>query len=61
MTTDLMKSGRLGYWSAVTLAGVGVAYVFAIAAGISRHGFTEPITGLPLLEPWQSEPPVTSR
>lgn len=39
-----MHAQRLGYWSSVALVGVGVAYVFALAAGFARHGLTEPIT-----------------
>ena len=38
-----MTGQRLGFWSAVALVGVGVAYVGVLAAGFARHGFREPI------------------
>jgi hypothetical protein len=43
-----MTANRLGFWSAVALVGVGVGYVFALAAGFARHGLNEPI-GDPVL------------
>ncbi len=43
-----MTNNRLGYWSALALAGVGVGYVLALAAGFARHGLREPI-GDPVL------------
>ena len=38
-----MTNQRIGRSSATALAGIGVAYVVAIAAGMSRHGLREPI------------------
>lgn len=38
-----LKGNRLGFWSAATLAGIGVGYVLALAAGFARHGLNEPI------------------
>lgn len=43
-----MTNNRLGYWSSLALLGIGVGYVFALAAGFARHGFREPI-GDPVL------------
>lgn len=39
-----MTTNRIGAWSAAILAGVGVAYVVVLAAGMARHGLQEPIT-----------------
>ncbi len=44
-----MTGNRLGFWSSVAVAGVGVAYAFALAVGIARHGLHEPITDPVLL------------
>jgi hypothetical protein len=38
-----MTANRLGLWSAATVAGIGVAYLLALAAGFARHGLREPI------------------
>ena len=43
-----MTANRLGFWSSAAIVGIGVAYVFALAAGFARHGFREPI-GDPIL------------
>jgi hypothetical protein len=43
MKTDTMAHCRLGYWSAIALVCVGVGYALALAVGIARHGFREPI------------------
>lgn len=40
----MTPANRLGFWSAVTLAGIGVAYAITLAAGFARHGLNEPIT-----------------
>jgi hypothetical protein len=34
---------RLGLWSAIGLAGIGVAYVLALGAGFAQHGLHEPM------------------
>jgi hypothetical protein len=39
-----MTANRLGFWSSIALAGIGIAYLFALAAGFARHGLQEPIT-----------------
>jgi hypothetical protein len=39
-----VAANRLGFWSSVALAGIGAAYVLALAAGFARHGLREPIT-----------------
>jgi hypothetical protein len=39
-----MTANRLGFWSSAGLVGIGVAYAFALAAGMVRHGLREPIT-----------------
>jgi hypothetical protein len=39
-----MTANRLGLWSSAAIVGIGVAYVFALAAGMVRHGLREPIT-----------------
>lgn len=41
-------SHRLGYWSAIALVSVGVAYAIALAAGFAKFGLREPI-GDPVL------------
>ncbi len=38
-----MAANRLGFWSSVALAGIGAAYVLALAAWFARHGLREPI------------------
>lgn len=38
-----MTGPRLGFWSSVVLVGIGVAYVFVLAAGFARHGLHEPM------------------
>jgi hypothetical protein len=39
-----MAATRVGFWSSVTLVGIGVGYVLALAAGFARHGLQDPIT-----------------
>lgn len=39
-----MQGHRLGFLSSAVLVGVGVAYALTLAAGIARHGFSQPIT-----------------
>jgi len=39
-----MSANRLGFWSSAAIIAIGVAYVFALAAGFARHGLREPIS-----------------
>ena len=38
-----MSSHRLGWWAAIALVAIGVAYTMALAAAFARHGLSEPI------------------
>jgi len=40
----MLTINRLGFWSAVTLAAVGVLCFFTLGAGFARHGLRDPIT-----------------
>lgn len=35
---------RLGFWSSVGIAGIGVSYVVTLAVAFARHGLRDPIT-----------------
>lgn len=39
----MVSSNRLGYWSAVAMILIGIAYIVALAAGFAVHGLDEPI------------------
>lgn len=39
----MVSSNRLGYWSALAMVLIGIAYALALAAGFAMHGFEEPI------------------
>lgn len=44
----MVSANRLGYWSALSVALIGIAYAIALAAGFAAHGLEEPI-GDPVL------------
>lgn len=43
MSFPTMSVNQLGYWSAIAMFLIGIAYVVTLAIGFAVHGFAEPI------------------